>query len=53
MHFADWIVKGAFIAFHDYADYFPGVKNFVNELLGILEYKQIAVADSLIVLQKL
>jgi hypothetical protein len=53
MHFENWLVKGAFIAFHDYADYFPGVKNFVNELSGTLQYKKIAVADSLIVLQKL
>jgi hypothetical protein len=25
--------KGGLVAFHDYADYFPGVKPFVNELL--------------------
>jgi glycosyltransferase involved in cell wall biosynthesis len=53
MHFSDWIIPGGFVAFHDYADYFPGVKVFVNELSGTLQYKKIAVADSLIVLQKL
>jgi len=53
MHFSNWFVKGAFIAFHDYADYFPGVKNFVNELLDSMQYKKIAVVHSLIVLQKM
>jgi hypothetical protein len=51
-HFSEWLVSGACIAFHDYADYFPGVKNFVNELLGAAQYKKIAIADTLIVLQK-
>ncbi len=52
-HFSDHIRAGGYIAFHDYADYFPGVKVFVNELLGTSVYKKIAQADSLIILQKL
>jgi hypothetical protein len=53
MHFDKWLVPGAYIAFHDYADYFPGVKVFVNELLGTSQYKKIGLADSLIVLKKI
>lgn len=52
-HFAKWIVPGGYIAFHDYAPYFPGVQTFVNELLTKQEYQKEAIADSLIVLQKL
>lgn len=53
MHFSEWLVRGAYIAFHDYADYFPGVKNFVNELLESHQYKKIAAVHSLVILQKL
>jgi hypothetical protein len=52
-HFSDWIRKGAFIAFHDYAQYYPGVMAFVDELLATGGYKKIQLAVSLIVLQKL
>jgi glycosyltransferase involved in cell wall biosynthesis/predicted O-methyltransferase YrrM len=51
-HFAAWIVPGAYIAFHDYADYYPGVAAFVNELLATNEYAKIESAGSLIVVQK-
>lgn len=53
LHFSEWFVSGAYIAFHDYADYFPGVKNFVNELIQTAQYKTIAEADTLIILQKM
>ena len=52
-HFSNWIRKGGYVAFHDYADYFPGVKAFVNEVLAMGEYQKISKAESLIVLQKL
>jgi glycosyltransferase involved in cell wall biosynthesis len=52
-HFSDSIRTGGYIAFHDYADYFPGVKVFVNELLETGLFRKINVVDSLIVLQKL
>ena len=50
--FAKYVEKGGYIVFHDYADYYPGVKKFVNENMnkGILE--KVSVADSLIVLKK-
>lgn len=50
-HFAPWLAPGAIIAFHDYADYFPGVKAFVNELLALENYSKITLIDTLIVLQ--
>jgi predicted O-methyltransferase YrrM len=51
-HFSEWIVKGGYIAFHDYADYYPGVKAFVNELMESGEYTKVQQIDSLIVIQK-
>jgi predicted O-methyltransferase YrrM len=50
--FSDWIKPGGFVAFHDYADYFPGVKAFVDELLTG-EFERFDLADSLIVLRKM
>jgi glycosyltransferase involved in cell wall biosynthesis len=52
-HFSDWIIIGGYVVFHDYADYFPGVKAFVDELLNTGMYKKIRQVESLIVLQKL
>ena len=52
-HFSNWIRKGGYVAFHDYADYFPGVKAFVNEVLAMEEYQKVGKVESLIVLQKL
>jgi glycosyltransferase involved in cell wall biosynthesis len=51
-HFADWILPGGYVAFHDYAPYFPGVQAFVNELLATGVYQKINVVDSLVMLQK-
>ena len=51
-HFANQVQPGGFIAFHDYADYYPGVKQFVDELLVNAEYRKVAHVDSLIILQK-
>lgn len=50
--FAEWIKPGGYVAFHDYADYYPGVKAFVNELLELSAYSKIQLAESLIILQK-
>jgi glycosyltransferase involved in cell wall biosynthesis len=47
-HLAD----SALVAFHDYADYFPGVKRFVDELLRDGDYALVEKASSLIVLAK-
>ena len=51
-HFEPWIVPHAYIAFHDYADYYPGVKLFVNELLSSGQYHKIHHTMSMIVVQK-
>ena len=51
-HFSEWIVKGGFVAFHDYAHYYPGVITFVNEMIQAKEYKLYKKADTLVVLQK-
>ncbi|MBD0287504.1 MAG: class I SAM-dependent methyltransferase [Flavisolibacter sp.] len=51
-HFSAFIDTGGYIAFHDYADYYPGVQAFVEELLESKSYRKVQKADSLIVLQK-
>lgn len=51
-HFAKWIVPGGYVAFHDYADYYPGVVAFVNELTATDAYTKIELAGSLIVIQR-
>ncbi len=51
-HFAGHVVKDGYIAFHDYADYFPGVKVFVDELLQTGKYIRVDKVDTLIILQK-
>lgn len=52
-HFSAFISPGGYVAFHDYADYFPGVKRFVDELVATGTYSRINNADTLIVLQKM
>ncbi len=51
-HFADWIPSKGYVAFHDYAAYFPGVKKLVDELLGTKSYEKVDSIDSLIILKK-
>ncbi|MET0463427.1 MAG: glycosyltransferase [Chitinophagaceae bacterium] len=51
-HFSDWIIPGGYVAFHDYADYFPGVKKFVDEVLLTSAFKRIEKVESMIVLRK-
>lgn len=51
-HFSGLLREGAFVAFHDYADYFPGVKIFVDELLNKGIFKKFSNIDTLIVLKK-
>jgi glycosyltransferase involved in cell wall biosynthesis len=52
-HFESWVVPGGLIAFHDYADYYPGVVAFVNEILGSGRYRKVEQAGSMIVLERL
>jgi hypothetical protein len=51
-HFEPFLVEGALVAFHDYADYYPGVQAFVNELSGCGGYHVVGRARSMIVLGK-
>lgn len=52
-HFESWVVPGGYIAFHDYADYYPGVKAFVNEILGGGRYRKVQQAGSMMVVERL
>lgn len=51
-HFAPWVAAGGYVAFHDYASYFPGVVVFVDTLMAAGEYQKVHSAGSLIVLRK-
>jgi hypothetical protein len=51
-HFAPSLAPGGHVAFHDYADYFPGVRAFVGQLLRRGGFEEVARAGSLIVLRK-
>jgi hypothetical protein len=51
-HFDSFLADSALAAFHDYADYYAGVKTFVDELLRSDRYELVAKASSLIVIRK-
>jgi hypothetical protein len=51
-HFAPFVRSGGFVAFHDYAGYFPGVKRAVDELLDGGAYRLAHLAGSLAVLER-
>ena len=48
-HFEPWLADGAHVVFHDYADYYPGVRAFVDELLAGDRFARVQLADSLMV----
>lgn len=50
--FSRHLPVGALAAFHDYADYFPGVRLFVDELVRAGGFRRIASAGSLVVLRR-
>lgn len=50
--FAPFIKENGFVAFHDYADYFPDVQAFVNDLIIRKNYLMVHLNDSLAVLRK-
>lgn len=52
-HFEPHLADGALAAFHDYAEYFPGVPAFVDELCASGRYEAVGRVRSLIVLRKL
>jgi hypothetical protein len=51
--FERWVVPGGYIAFHDYAEYYPGVKSFVNEILASGRYRQVHYVGSMMIVEKL
>jgi hypothetical protein len=51
-HFEPWLVDGADVAFHDYADYYPGVVAFVDELTATGRYMAVRRVDSMILLRR-
>lgn len=51
-HFEAWVVPGGYIAFHDYADYYPDVKRFVDELLALPNFEFVSRVESLLVVRK-
>jgi hypothetical protein len=51
-HFEPWVTDGGYVAFHDYAGYFPGVMAFVDELLAVGGYAKVHSAGTMIVLRK-
>ena len=52
-HFERWVVAGGYIAFHDYADYYPGVRKFVDEIAALPQFELIYCVKSMIVVRKL
>src|SRR5690606_39625121 len=50
--FSPFVVTGGLIAFHDYADYYPGVKALVDEVLASEAYRKIELAESMMIIQK-
>ncbi len=51
-HFELNVAPGGYIAFHDYADYYPGVKAFVNELIGGADYERVLCVRSMMLLRR-
>ena len=52
-HLEPWLAVGGFAAFHDCADYFPGVKRFVQELLRGGRFRRVHAAGTLVVMEKM
>jgi glycosyltransferase involved in cell wall biosynthesis len=52
LHFERFLARSALVVFHDYADYYPGVRTFVDELIHSGRYLFVDKASSLIVLGK-
>ncbi|HTT91133.1 MAG TPA: glycosyltransferase [Acidimicrobiales bacterium] len=50
--FQNHLVPGGLVAFHDYAEYFPGVEAFVGHLLTTGAYTPVQRVESMVILQK-
>ena len=51
-HFEPWVHEAGLVAFHDYADYFPGVQRLVDELIECGAWERASHVRSLIVLRR-
>jgi Methyltransferase domain/Glycosyl transferase family 2 len=51
-HFEPWVCEGGHIAFHDYADYYPGVKILVDEILALPQFERVHCAGGMMVIRK-
>jgi glycosyltransferase involved in cell wall biosynthesis len=52
-HFEQHLLEGAYVAFHDCDDTYPGVRTFVDGLAGSGCYEELTRAGSLVLLRKL
>lgn len=50
--FVPWVVQGGLVAFHDYAPFFPGVMQYVEELEASGAFRRVECASTLIVLER-
>jgi predicted O-methyltransferase YrrM len=50
--FEPWLVDGGYVAFHDYAAHWPGVRRLVDELLAGDRYAEAGRAGTMIVLRR-
>jgi hypothetical protein len=51
--FDPWIVPGGLVAFHDCSESYPGVKQFISELLANQSYELVGLEDTMFVCRKL
>lgn len=51
-HFESHLAGGAFILFHDYARYFPGVMRFVDELLDDPAYEAVGLVGTMMLIRR-
>ncbi len=51
LHFAQWVVPGGYVAFHDYSPSFPDVVRFVDEVRQPGEYESFSQVGDLVVLR--
>jgi hypothetical protein len=51
-HFERFLVDRAYVAFHDYAEYYPGVVRFVDELIASTRFYKLSQVSSMILVQR-
>jgi predicted O-methyltransferase YrrM len=52
-NFEKWVVPDGWVAFHDYAENWPGIKRCVDEILSGGKYSKESMVGSLVILRKL